>query len=79
MRLSYGHRRHLIRESNIRRIIVVSVLEADREMQLMFLSAARLAAILAGASPADKRHPVHCCIILSYIEGDRNVGSLRNC
>src|SRR5215472_4524526 len=38
--------------------------------------AARLAAILAGASPANKRSPVHVVVISSGSEGDQTAGSL---
>src|SRR6516165_4388202 len=40
-------------------------------------SAARLAAILAGASPANKRSPVHVVVISSGSEGDQTAGSLE--
>jgi len=39
--------------------------------------AARLAAILAGASPANKRSPVHVVVIPSGSEGDQTAGSLE--
>jgi len=39
--------------------------------------AARLAAILAGASPANKRSPVHVVVISSGSEGDQTAGSLE--
>src|SRR6201987_1376664 len=39
--------------------------------------AARLAAILAGASPANTRSPVHVVVISSGSEGDQTTGSLE--
>jgi len=39
--------------------------------------AARLAAIPAGASPANTRSPVHVVVISSGREGDQTVGSLE--
>ena len=41
------------------------------------VGAARLAAILAGESPANRRSPVTVVVILSDGKGDRPVGSLR--
>ena len=39
--------------------------------------AARLAAIPAGAGPANKRSPVHVVVISSGSEGDQTAGSLE--
>src|SRR5215472_1367061 len=48
-----------------------------REICTLRSGAARLAAILAGASPANKRSPVHVVVISSGSEGDQTAGSLE--
>jgi len=47
-----------------------------RESRTYGSGAARLAAIPAGAGPADKRSPVHVVVISSGSEGDQTAGSL---
>src|SRR5215472_1949432 len=48
-----------------------------RESRTSGSGAARLAAILAGASPANTRSPVHVVVISSGREGDQTAGSLE--
>src|SRR5262252_2724751 len=48
-----------------------------REICTSGSGAARLAAILAGASPVNKRSPVHVVVISSGSEGDQTAGSLE--
>src|SRR5262249_20416518 len=48
-----------------------------RESRTVGSRAARLAAIPAGASPANTRSPVHVVVISSGSEGDQTAGSLE--